>query len=476
MNLGGVGYPKPSEIDMRAKQLGKTLNSRELNALIHPLRYRDNYRNLLYLAIDYLTLVATLVPAIAFVHMRGTWGLSWAWDIPVVVLAAMLVGVVQHRFAGLGHEGAHYILLRKVLWNELVSDLFCMFPLFSTTAQYRLIHLGHHEYTNDWERDPELLNLGKTRAMDEFPMSKGEFVYRFFIRIFWPPALLRYMWDNIYVTTLGNGVHPYAKTCTERRGMVGSFRVTSLLGLGYLVAMIAVIGYLSHFGTVAQFVVAPVALMAVACAAIAALPGDWFFRSDLKPVYSSKVTSVMRLGWLTALETVLAGSFFITGFEWGVYFWLFWVLPLFTSFPYYMLLRDLYQHANADDGKLTNSRVIFCNPIMRWAMFIYGQDVHLTHHLYPAVPHYNLPALHNLLVENNVEYAEHVVECHGMFWNNNGQLTMLDVVEKSTCEPGAEQEPAEQPTSAGEPRRIATPSMLAGHMNEQLLEARTPQS
>jgi fatty acid desaturase len=460
---------------MRAKQLGKTLNSRELNALIHPLRYRDNYRNLVYLVADYLTLVATLVPAITFVHMRGAWGLSWAWDIPVVGLAVMLVGVVQHRFAGLGHEGAHYILLRKVFWNELVSDLLCMFPLFSTTAQYRLIHLGHHEYTNDWERDPELLNLGKTRAMAEFPMSKSEFIYRFFIRIFWPPALLRYMWDNIYVTTLGNGVHPYAKTVTERRGMLGGFRITSLLGLGYLVAMIGVIGYLSHFGTTAQFVAAPLVLMAVASAVIAALPMDWFFRSDLKPVYSAKVTSVMRLGWLTGLQVILAGSYFVTGFEWGVYFWLFWVVPLFTSFPYYMLLRDLYQHANADDGKLTNSRVIFCNPIMRWAMFIYGQDIHVTHHLYPAVPHYNLPALHQLLVENNREYADHVVECHGMFWNRNGELTMLDVVEKSTCEPEHAAAPHHPAAGDQPPRRFSTPSMLTNHLNEPLMPVRTQQ-
>jgi fatty acid desaturase len=106
-----------------------------------------------------------------------------------------------------------------------------------------------------------------------------------------------------------------------------------------------------------------------------------------------------------------------------------------------MLLRDLYQHANADDGKLTNSRVIFCNPIVRWAMFIYGQDIHLTHHLYPAVPHYNLRALHRLLVENNQEYAQYVVECHGVLWNDSGQLTLLDCMEVPTREPADSEDP-----------------------------------
>ncbi|HWA99535.1 MAG TPA: fatty acid desaturase [Pirellulales bacterium] len=421
---------------MRAKQLGKTLNSRDLNALVHPLRYRDNYTNLLYLAADYATLAAILVPAIAFCHYRADWGIAWWWTVPVVAVTVMLVGVVQHRFAGLAHEGAHYMLLKSRFWNEFVSDFFCMFPLFSTTGQYRLIHLGHHEYTNDWDNDPELLNLGKTRMMDKFPMRKLEFIYRFYVRIFWPPALLRYMWDNIFVTTLGNGVHPYAKHVqTDPRGMVGKMRITSLLGVAWFVVYCAVMGYCSYYGNTASMIVTPVAFYAAALAAINYIPERWFFQSDLRPVISVKATSAMRLGWLTLFEGALAWAKFATGTEWGVYVYLFWVLPLFTSFPYYMLLRDLYQHANADDGKLTNSRVIFCNPITRWAMFIYGQDVHLTHHLYPAVPHYNLHELHQLLKDNNVEYAEHVVECEGMFFNRSGKPTMLDVVEQATCEP-----------------------------------------
>lgn len=423
---------------MRAKQLGKTLNSRELNTLIHPLRFRDNYTNLGYIAIEYLTLAAILISTITFCELRESWGLAWAWNVPVVTLAVLLVGVIQHRFAGLAHEGAHYILLKNPVANELVSDLLCMFPLFCTTAQYRLIHLGHHEYTNDWERDPELLNMGKTRMMDQFPMSKGRFLFNFYMRMFWPPALLRYMWDNIYITTMGNGVHPYCKHCTSnRKAMIGPMRITTLLGIAYLGAVVGAMGYLSWFGPGWALAVTPIAFWAVASAVVMAIPDDWFFRSDLKQVCSSKLTSILRLGWITALETVLAVSMFVTGYEWGVYFWLLWMLPLFTSFPYYMLLRDLYQHANADDGKLTNSRVIFCNPIIRWAMFIYGQDIHLTHHLYPAVPHYNLRKLHVLLTEKNEEYAEHVVECHGMFWNQGEGPTLLDVVEEQTCEPTA---------------------------------------
>jgi fatty acid desaturase len=57
-----------------------------------------------------------------------------------------------------------------------------------------------------------------------------------------------------------------------------------------------------------------------------------------------------------------------------------------------MLLRDIYQHTNADDGRLTNSRVAFADPFTRWAVFVYGQDMHIPHHLFPAIPHNRLPA------------------------------------------------------------------------------------
>jgi fatty acid desaturase len=437
--FGSSGSNSLGESVMRAKQLGKTLNSRDLNSLIHPLRYLDNYTNLIYLLGEYLTLFAVIGSTVAFCQWHNDWGFAWYWCIPVVMLEMVLVGAVQHRLAGLAHEGAHYILLKNRFLNELVSDLFCMFPLFSTTAQYRLIHLGHHEYTNDWERDPELLNLGKTRMMDRFPMTRTEFIYHFFLRVFWPPASIRYMWDNLYVTTLGHGIHPYNKQTSKKepRGRVGPVRVTTLLGIAYSLSMVGVMGYLSWFGTFWQLALTPLALWLGATAVIAAIPTDWFFQSDLRPVISSKMTSVLRLGFFTLAECVFAWSRAANGVEWGIYFWLLWIMPLFTTWPYYMLLRDLYQHANADDGKLTNSRVIFAGPITRWAMFIYGQDIHLTHHLYPAVPHYNLGKLHRLLMEHNPEYAENVVECHGILHNNTGNLTALDCMELPTRESDA---------------------------------------
>ena len=110
------------------------------------------------------------------------------------------------------------------------------------------------------------------------------------------------------------------------------------------------------------------------------------------------------------------------------YFWLLWVAPLATSFPFFLLLRDVYQHTNADDGRLTNTRVFFADPFTRWAVFVYGQDMHVPHHLFPAIPHHRLGRLHRLLKARHPDYAASVVECHGTFANRRGLPTILDTL------------------------------------------------
>ena len=152
-----------------AKKLGRTLNDRRVAKLIHPLRFVDNSTNLFYLAADYAVMIATLVGATALCVNRVEWGIPWWGLIPAVAVAIFLVGACQHRLAGLGHEASHYMFMKNRVLNELLSDLFCMFPIFTTTDQYRQIHLGHHEFTNDWERDPEILNVAERAAWPTFP-------------------------------------------------------------------------------------------------------------------------------------------------------------------------------------------------------------------------------------------------------------------------------------------------------------------
>jgi hypothetical protein len=57
---------------------------------------------------------------------------------------------------------------------------------------------------------------------------------------------------------------------------------------------------------------------------------------------------------------------------------------------------------------------------------VYGQDMHIPHHLFPAVPHYRLRQLHEFLKRNHEAYRNQVVETYGTFYNSRGDRTILD--------------------------------------------------
>src|SRR5438552_656054 len=107
----------------------KSLADPALKALLQDLRRTDNVTNWLHLAGVYLYLAAVIGPAVWFFENRETLEVSWWWNVPVALAAIVLVGAGQHRLSGLAHEGSHHILFRHRYLNDLVADLFTMFPL-----------------------------------------------------------------------------------------------------------------------------------------------------------------------------------------------------------------------------------------------------------------------------------------------------------------------------------------------------------
>src|SRR5579884_2930465 len=130
------------------------MSSDELLRRVNVLRKTDNRTNWYYLVREYLFLGTVVGLTIAFYHWLYVEKLSYWYAVPVSLLAITLVGAGQHRLTTLGHEASHYLLFRNRLLNELVSDWFCMFPVFSTTHNYRHQHLAHHQHVNDPGRDP----------------------------------------------------------------------------------------------------------------------------------------------------------------------------------------------------------------------------------------------------------------------------------------------------------------------------------
>src|SRR5437762_10630880 len=154
-----------------------TLNSPHFLKRVNALRRLDNSTNWLYLIREYLYLGLVVGSALTFFLLRAEWGYAWLWNIPVSLLAIVLIGAGQHRLTTLGHEASHYMLFRDRRLNELASDWLCMFPVFSTTHGYRIQHLAHHQHANHPELDPDVLQMEASGHRFRFPMARALFVW-----------------------------------------------------------------------------------------------------------------------------------------------------------------------------------------------------------------------------------------------------------------------------------------------------------
>jgi fatty acid desaturase len=399
------------------------LQGAELKERLQHLRRTDNWTNWYYLARTYLYLALVLGGAVWFDQWRQGAGVSAWWDVPVFFVAIVLVGAGQHQLSGLAHEGVHHILFRNRYLNELVSDWFCLFPLFSSTHHYRLQHLAHHQFVNDPVRDPDVSQLQTSGHWLPFPLSKRQFL-RALLRQLWLPNLVRFIRVRAQYNATGTGKSPYL-----RKGWKPS-KLPVRVGLLYLVSLIGLLAGLVYHGDPRWLALAPLALHLAVLTFFALVPASKFHQSRVHPVVSQRCMTLLRVTFIALVFNALAWATLLTGQPAPLYYFLLWVVPLLTSFSFFMILRQWVQHGNADRGWLTNTRVFFVHRFIHFSVFPMGQDYHLPHHLFATVPHYRLRQLHEELLAYE-EYRAQAVLVHGYFLSpERPQVhpTVLDVL------------------------------------------------
>jgi fatty acid desaturase len=385
----------------------KTLQDPRLKERLQELRRTDNVTNIYYFIRIYLYFAVVIGGTLWFYQIADELGLGWWWNVPVTIAAIVLVGAGQHQLTGLAHEAAHHILFKSRFLNDLASDWLCMFPLYSSTQHYRLQHLAHHQFVNDPLRDPDISQLQTSGHWLNFPLGKGVFL-RTLLKQLWIPNLIRYMRIRARYNAIPTDKNPYLKKGWK------PCKTTVRVGIVYMLALLGTLTALVRLEEPLLLALAPLGLYAAIMAFYAVIPEGMYHQSRVHPVISMRAMTLMRITYITGVFCGLAWlSLLVT--PWAVfYYFLLWLVPIFTSFSFFMILRQIVQHGNGDRGWLTNTRIFFVNRLVNFAVFPIGQDYHLPHHLFASVPHYRLRQLHEALLEC-AEYRDQAVEVEGYF-------------------------------------------------------------
>lgn len=383
------------------------LHDTEFKRYLQKVRETNNTTNWFYIGQTWLFLALVLTLAV----LGYEWAFSstanpWVWAALITLAAIPLVGAGQHHLGVLGHEGSHRTLFRHRLLNELASDWFCMFPLFSTTYMYRLQHLAHHQFVNDPDRDPNVVQMRATDTWPDGPLTARGLV-GYVLKLFWLPHLFRFTRSRIKDNAMG-GTHD-----VYRPNEPIPPRWPKTIGAAFVFFELGLHLYFVYRGETTLLAIVPVALWLAVMVFYVAMPHRLYHKSRVKPDVSLRTTTLIRLTGYFALFHGLAWLSVATSRP-VLWYWLaLWMLPLLTAFPLFLVLRQLLQHANGGRGRLDNTRVFLRPKTVNFFLLPLGQDYHLPHHLFASIPHYRLRELHEWMCQYP-DYRAMALEVEGV--------------------------------------------------------------
>jgi fatty acid desaturase len=381
-----------------------SLSDPRIKEKLQELRRTDNVTNIYYLVRTYLYFVAVIGATLWF-YTVNDW--SFWLNVPVTLVAIVLVGAGQHQLTGLAHEASHHILFKSRFWNDFVSDWFCMFPMYSATQHYRLQHIAHHQFINDPQRDPDISQLQTSGHWLNFPVDRRTFLVML-VRQLWLPNLFNFIRIRAAYNAMATNKNPYLKEGWKVNN------VPVRIGIAYILALLGVLAVCVYYEEPVLLALVPAGMFTAIMIFFRMLPETMYHQSRVHPVIPMRTMSLLRTTYISIVFNALAWLSLCVNKYAGLYYLLLWVVPIFTAFSFFMILRQIVQHGNGGRGWLTNTRVFHVNPLINFAVFPLGQDYHLPHHLFASVPHYRLKELHELLTQC-AEYREQAVVVEGYF-------------------------------------------------------------
>jgi fatty acid desaturase len=337
----------------------------------------NNWRNWFPLAGTYLYVFAIAALALWFFHDREGRLPPWT-DVPVALVAIALVGPAQHRLVILGQEAALGLLFRNRWLNELVGDWLIHFPLSTATHHIRQHLLTHYQFPNDPERDAELVIA---RGAGFWPLRWS--------RLLRASAYIK--WNSLRATHIfepdpNNPFYDPARPPSKVALRIGSAYVLATFAL-----LLALYFFRHELGdtlilNVLMFVLP--GLWVLVMVVFVLLPASKFHRSRLDGVYSPKTMTLMRITFMSLVNSGLGWITFLTGRSAVLNYIVLWIVPTGVALAL-ILIRQWRQHGNLPPGQVAWDR----RPglLGKLLLFPLNQHRHTAKHASPQTPWYELP-------------------------------------------------------------------------------------
>lgn len=116
-------------------------------------------------------------------------------------------------------------------------------------------------------------------------------------------------------------------------------------------------------------------------------------------------------------------------FDLGFTVFSYWIVPFLFILPVLERIRSISEHfalSYADDFNQT--RDVLCSPVEAFLFGPHNIRYHLSHHLYPSVPQYNLPRLHEKLLQQP-DFADLAHQNDAYFWFGKKSV-LKDLIQK----------------------------------------------
>lgn len=344
----------------------------------------NNWRNWLPLLGTYLYIALVIWCALEFFRGREHWHfeiiggrLPWWTDIPVGIVAMLLIGPAQHRLVVLGQEAALGVMFRNRWLNELVGDWLIHFPFSTATHHIRHYLLSHYEFPNDPERDAELI---MARRAGFWPLRYG-MLLRLSAYIRWNSVRTSLVFEHSPNNPYYDPARPPSTVALRIGGAYILITFAILLALYFFRAEIgdetveAVLTYVlpgMWVATIAVYLV---------------LPERCFHRSRLKGLYSPRSMTLMRITFVGLLNAGLGWTTFLTERSAVLNYIALWMCPMIVTLALIMV-RSWRQHGNLPPGQVAWDR----QPglIGKWLLFPLNQHRQIEKHAAPETPWYEL--------------------------------------------------------------------------------------